>query len=99
MKEENITFSGKEASVLDLDTIKKAIDNLTSNTPIEKFGTQLSHNCDEAELLKVLGVEKTTSEYNVGNYYGLPVFKKSWVPLGEIWLQDKDGKVIQKFNI
>lgn len=32
MKEENITFSGKEASVLDLDTIKKAIDNLTSIT-------------------------------------------------------------------
>jgi hypothetical protein len=90
----NVTFSGQDAepiSTKELDTIIKMFDGGIPEIH------QLSHNCENNQLLKTFGVVDVGAAND--SYFGLPVYKKGWIPLGEIWLQDKDGHVIGKFSI
>lgn len=93
--EENITFSGKEAeklfSVGELSTVVKMLEGCLPEVNC------MLHNCSNTALLEQFGhVDIGDSE---GSYYGLPVRKRKFVPLGEIWLMDKDAQIIRKFSL
>lgn len=94
MIEENITFSGQEAEKLTDKAIKSlrvySIDDIA----------QISHNVDKEKFIQALGlVENSTIESKNPCLFGVPVYVKKYIPLGEIWLQNRDGKVIKKFSI
>lgn len=94
MKEENVTFNGKEAeklfSIAELATVVSMFEGGKPDV------AQITHNCLNTQLLEQFG------SVNIGDakdvYFGLPVYRRGWVPLGEVWLEDKDGKVIRKFK-
>ena len=93
---ENVTFSGQEAEkLLSFDALSDLI-NALDKSPEPKLA-RITHNCLESTLLKEFGdviaggVDST--------YYGTPVYRRAYVPLGEVWLQDKNGQVIKKFSL
>lgn len=95
MDDSNVTWSGQEAeqlfSVAELATVVKMLEGGKPDV------AQITHNVSNTKLLDMFGqVEIGDSK---DSYFGLPVYRRGWVPLGELWLQDKDGKVIRKFSI
>lgn len=92
--ETNVTFSGKEASEISVAELSQLVKMFDGGEPIVHH---ISHNCSNTALLETFG------SVDIGDtkdgYFGLPISKKSWIPLGELWLQSKEGKVIQKFSI
>jgi hypothetical protein len=96
MKEENITFSGKEASIVNLDSIVNAIASIPKME--EPRIEQISHNCSDTEFLELFDIKEKT-ESSIAPWFGLPVYSKKYIPLGEVWLQDKEGKVIKKYKV
>jgi hypothetical protein len=97
MYEENITFSGQEAITINTEQITKAIGKLRAfpNTNVQ----QITHNCDNSKFLEAFGLIDTAPQKGGQELFGMRVFKKGWVPLNEVWLQDKEGKVLKKFKI
>lgn len=95
MKDENVTFSGKEAeklfSVAELSTVVKMLESGKPEI------ARLTHNCTNTALLDLFGSVEIGDSKDA--YFGLPVYRRGWVPLGEIWLQDKNGQVLRKFSI
>lgn len=91
--EEYVTFGGQEAKTLDLETIQELVALIDVEQPILH---KISHNCTEEQLVYALGEKKNGDLRAV--LYGLPVYEARYIPAGEVWLQDKDGKVIQKFS-
>lgn len=95
MIETNVTFSGQEAekifSAQELTTFIEML-NAGGAPQIER----ISHNCDIQRLIKVLDAKQTTGSNPVASLYGIKIYKAPYIPRGEIWMQDKDGKVIRK---
>ena len=100
MKEETVTFSGIQAKPLTAEDIKHAVDMLGKIDPINDVFS-LSHNCEKKELLKAFNAFEITKDSE--NYhsilFGMPVYKKSYVPKGEVWTVNREGKVLNKFKI
>ena len=92
--EENVTFGGKEAEPLSVKELATVMSMLNGSKPEVHH---ISHNCSNSILLEHF------KHVDIGDskdsYYGLPVYKKTWVPLGELWLQDQKGNVIRKFSL
>lgn len=99
MKEENVTFSGIEAKTLTAEDIRKAI-NLIKELP-KDFTVSIGHNCDREYLLKKLNAfeVKENSETYLSAYFGIPLVKKSYIPQGEVWMVNNEGKVTNKFKL
>lgn len=91
------TFSKHEEVKIDSDSILKAIEILTP--PKDTDVHRISYNGNLKKFLKMCGIERTTENSSMSMIYGLPVYKNKAVPKGEIWMQDKSGKVIQKFSL
>jgi hypothetical protein len=53
----------------------------------------------QEQLLKLFDIDKSVIPTNNQIFSELPVYKHKWIPRGEVWLQDKNGKVIKKFKI
>lgn len=96
---EHCTFSGQEATPLDMATLVKAIDTLSQITIEPPLIQRISHNCGHEEFFRVFGIGKENVSERATDYFGLPVYIHRWIPRGEVWLQDKNGKVIKKFSI
>lgn len=95
MKEENITFSGQEATKITVDDLKRGID-LVKSLPEIRFD-HIVENCSKEELEKAFGKSK---EWELKDtLYGFPVYQKNYVPKGEIWMIDNEGKVMTKFKL
>ena len=94
---QNCMFSGQEAKPLNMDTLLEAIDKLPKVQ--EPRVDRISHNCKQDDFLKLFDIEKRVKQKEYINFLGIPVYVKKWIPRGEIWLQDKDGKVVQKFSL
>ena len=100
MNLEDVTFGGQQASNISLKAIREAIGLIKSSG--EPRIHHILHHCTEAQWESLIGKQEkvyTEPEYSKNVLYGLPVYEKSYVPLGEVWMMDKDGKVIQKFSI
>jgi len=97
MNEENITFSGQEAVTINTEEITKAIGKLLAFPSINV--NQITHNCDNSKFLEAFGLINTIPQKGGQELFGMRVYKKSWVPINEVWLQDKDGKLLKKFKI
>lgn len=88
------------AKVFDLEALNKAKELITERyTNIPEAIARISHNVNENDLLKAFDAKKVTSEYNVASLYGLPVDINKLIPKGEIWLMNKKGGVIKKYQI
>ncbi len=100
MKEESITFNGKEAEFLTAEAIKHAVDMLGKIDPINDVFS-LEHNSSKEDLLKVFNAFEITKDSE--NYhsilFGMPIYKRNYIPVGEIWTVNKAGKVLNKFKI
>lgn len=97
--EEAVTFNGQQASHISFKAIKEAMDSVDSIG--EPKIHHLLHRCTEQQWESITGKQEkvdTDSEYSKSVLYGWPVYERSYVPLGEVWLMDKDGKVIEKFS-
>ena len=96
IKGENVSFTGKEAeklfSVKELNEVYKLL--AAGGKPIIDH---ITHNCTNTTLLDLFGVVDIGDTKS--GYFGLPVYRRGWVPLGEIWMQDREGKVIRKFSL
>jgi hypothetical protein len=93
----NVNFEGKEAEFLsfgELQTLVKMFDG--GKPPI----ANLNHNLSDEKMELFKNSFASADEIAVEKLmlYGIPVVKKSWIPLNEAWFVDKDGKVIKKFK-
>lgn len=92
--EENVTFSGKEPEKLfSMDELATIVKMLEGSKPEV---AQITHNCTNMQLLEKFGHVAIGDAKDV--YFGLPVYKRGWVPLNEVWLQNDKGEVIRKFS-
>lgn len=98
--EENVTFSGKEAVKLDSKTLEESI-KLLGNGFNESKIARVTYNGEQSRFLRALNISETVTKKDevLFSYCGIPVFTGKYVPLNEVWLQDKNGKVIEKFKI
>lgn len=96
---EQVTFNGVHPSEVSLPAIRKAI-NLLRTLPANVIDHIIHHMSDEqiGTLFKNQATKHSDFESSKDVLYGLPVLKKSYVPLGEMWMMDKDGHVISKFS-
>lgn len=91
----SVDFGGKEAEALySTSELAQVIKMFEGGLPEI---TRMSHNCSNTQMLDSFG------SVDIGDakdsYFGLRVYKRNYVPLGEIWLQDKEGKVVRKFSL
>lgn len=96
--EEHVTFSGVEASKITAESLMSAVDLLNKYKPKE-LEVELSHNCEKEDFIKALGIQEKKDEPFMSSLFGMRVYRKSYIPLGEIWLVDKNGQVLEKYKI
>lgn len=100
MKNETVTFSGKESTKIDIDSIKNAIGLIQPPDP--RAVHHFLHNCTEEDLDKIFGKEvdgDSVAPEQLRRYIGMQIRKERFVVVGEIWAMDKTGRVLQKFRI
>ena len=90
MKDEmntNITFSGKEPSEITFKELEELIGLFDGDEPAIHH---ILENCTKEQLESVFGKKVEGGARDV--LFGLPIYERKFVPLGEVWLMDKDGK-------
>lgn len=99
MKKEIAIFSTQKNKPLTLKELQIAIKMLDDkiSTPVLDH---ISHNSNKfVRVFKKMAGKKAIKINAINVLYGFPVRKISWIPDGEIWLQDKDGKILKKFSL
>ncbi len=95
-KEENITFSGKEAEQLSIKELEICYRLLEAGG--EPVISKIIENLTE-EKEKLLFNQFPKKEFESKDIlYGLPVLRKKYVPLDELWFVDKNGRPIRRFK-
>jgi hypothetical protein len=95
----NTTTTGAEMSIISVKEIVELVKAFDRDEPVLHH---IYHHCDieRSQLIKKLAaVEGNADMPELVKYYGVPIIEKKTMPLNEIWLQDKDGKIIQKFRV
>ena len=54
-------------------------------------------NCSPEQLAKVFGEPMQGTSKDI--IFGVPVYERKFVPLGELWFTDKEGHVLRKFKL
>jgi len=99
MFEEHITFNGKEAAPISSSMMADAIKLLGNRNP-DDVATLLHHiveNCSADQLERIFGPVLEGDGISVMS--GIPVHKRSWVPLGEMWMMDRGGHLLKRFKL
>lgn len=92
-----LKFEGQEASkVLTYEQLVYAIGKTGVVSSVHPLH-HINQNCTDEELKMVFG-EKISGDAKTA-LFGIPVFKKNWVPMSDIWMCNKDGEILQKFSV
>lgn len=97
MKEENVTFGGQEASLITAKELSELVKMMDAGAEPNHAINFVFENLTEEQRDKLFGSKAEFDERAI--LYGFPIYRKSWVPLGEIWMMNKKGEVIKKFKI
>lgn len=92
---ENTTFTGISSDTLSYEDLERGIE-LIKSLPETSFLSYIDQNCTEEQLAKAFGEKKVGTPQDV--YYGFPVYQRDYVPEGEVWMMDNNGKLIQRFK-
>ena len=102
VEEKHVTFSNQKAKALSVEQLIEAVESLEKNT-LDKslIVSQISHNCEKEKFLTKLDILDGSA---VGgpikiDFFGMPVYKRPYVPKDEVWFINQYGRVIKKFSI
>ena len=100
MQNGNSTFiSGESTATFNAEILKKAINLLLekSDEPSADIPNHIAQNgCEEFFRKHFMKSEGNCVD---GEYFGLPVYKNSTVPKGEVHLRNKWGQVLVRYRI
>lgn len=94
---EAVTFSGQESKPLRLEDVLKAVASIHISKVASNWIHHINENCTEEQLRGLFRDYKLGTTTTIPA--GLPVYKISYIPRGELWMMTEDGKVIKKFQL
>ena len=94
----SVSFEGKEAETLQSHEVEIAV-RILNDGGSPKITTIFENLSEEKMEQFTKNFEKSESKNAVEMLCGIPILKKKWVPLNEVWMIDKDGKIIRKFKL
>ena len=90
-------YSGDEAETLSIESILSTIESLKKNQKSSyPIMADVIHNVSPYKMNKFF---ERKEDGSVKMLYGIPVAKRTYVPLDEMWLIDNKGEIISKYKI
>lgn len=92
-------FSGQEARAISKKDLLNAVEILKKDLPpCDQLLDHITQNCS-LEQVELLFGKITEEGYAASVLYGVPVYKRRYMPLGELWFIAQDGSVLGKYKI